>query len=249
MNNIVRINQPLVLNITNTVTINDIANILATIGASPMMSSSQAEIEELLHIVKACNGSLVVNIGTLNADQIRLIEIAVKFANEMGVRVVLDPVGSGASKLRTDTAKKLLNNFKIEVVRGNYNEIQSLLDIEIESKGVDSISGSDETLALNFAKTYKTIVLISGETDFLSDGIKTEKISGGSSYLPQISGTGCILTSVVGAYIASSDNVYDGTKQALEHVLRASEEAEKQAESIIEFKIQFFKYMERISYE
>lgn len=249
MKNIVRVNGPLVLNITNLVTINDIANVLTMIGASPMMSNSIEEASELLQIVKVCKGALVVNIGTINKAQAELIEEAVKIANEIGVKVVLDPVGAGASSIRTNTAKRLLSNYKIDVVRGNYNEISALIDLEIESKGVDSINGTDATVALSFAKKYNTIVLISGETDYLSDGLTVESITGGSNYLPQISGTGCMLTSIVGSYIAASDDSLAATKLALLHVLNASEKAEVDTSSIIEFKMNWFKHMELISYE
>lgn len=249
MNNRVRVNQPLVLNITNLVTINDIANVLTYIGASPMMSSSIDEVEELLQIVKVCNGSLVVNIGTINKVQAEIIECAVKAANQIGVKVVLDPVGAGASEIRTNTAKKLLNEYKIDVVRGNYNEISALIDLEIESRGVDSITGDDHTIATNFAAKYSTTVLISGQIDYLSDGVRTESISGGSQYLPQISGTGCMLTSIVGAYVATGEDNFELTKAALLHVLKASEIAEQEVSSIIEFKNNWFKQMELISYE
>lgn len=249
MKNLVRTNGPLVLNITNLVTINDIANILTTIGASPMMSNSIDEINELMQIVKQCDGSLVVNIGTISSEQVKLIEVAVRVANEIGVKVILDPVGAGASSIRTNTAKRLLENYDIEVVRGNYNEISALIDLEIQSKGVDSINGNDETVATSFATKYDTIVLISGKTDYLSDGNTVEAISGGSSYLPQISGTGCMLTSIVGAYVAVSDDTLSATKKALLHVLEASEKAEVGVSSIIQFKINWFKYMELISNE
>lgn len=249
MNNKVRSNSPLVLNITNLVTINDIANVLTMIGASPMMTGSIDEIEELMNVVKACNGALVVNIGTIDTKQIELIYAGVKTANKIGVKVVLDPVGAGASKLRTNTAKRILETCKIDVVRGNYNEISALLDIDIESCGVDSINGSDETIALQFAQRYHTVVLISGKVDYLSDGQSIKCISGGSAYLPQITGTGCMLSAICGAYIATFDDTLAATKAALLHVLKASEQAELESTSIIEFKQNWFKYMELISYE
>lgn len=249
MKNIVRSNGPLVLNITNVVTINDVANILTYIGASPMMTNSKDEVIELLDIVKMCNGSLVINIGTVDSIQAELMFEAVKIANEIGVKVVLDPVGAGASLMRTNIAKELLQNYHIEVVRGNYNEISALIDIEIDSKGVDSIKGEDISVATKFANEYQTIVLISGEVDYLSDGKTTEAISGGSHYLPQISGTGCMLTSIVGAYVAASDNSLEATKAALLHVLDASEAAANNADSIIQFKHNWFKQMELVSYE
>lgn len=248
MNKQIRENHPLILNITNTVTINDIANVLTIIGASPMMSNAIEEVEELIDIVKICTGALVVNIGTLDNKQMELIDCALSYANKIGVKVVLDPVGAGASQFRTAYIKKILTNYKVDVVRGNYNEISALLDIDIESRGVDSVNGNDQTLALKFAQKYHTVVLISGLVDYLSDGHSVECITGGSKYLPQITGTGCMLSAICGAYIAVSDDHLFAVKAALNHVLEASEKAELEVQSIIDFKHHWFKYMELIAY-
>lgn len=249
MNKLIRKNAPLVLNITNFVTVNDIANVLTMIGASPMMTNEISEIEELLMIVKKCNGALVINIGTLDQTQSQLITKAVQFANQINVPVVIDPVGAGASRFRTEFVQKLLATNKIGIVRGNYNEIAALLDQPIDAQGVDSISGDDQFIALKLAQKYNTVVLVSGVVDYLSDGQTVEKISGGSCYLPQISGTGCMLTAICGAYLAVTNNGRTAAQKALLHVLTASERAEQDSNSIIEFKQNWFKHLELISYE
>lgn len=249
MNKLIREKAPLILNITNNVTVNDIANVLTMVGASPMMTNAIDEIEDLLTIVQKCDGVLVVNIGTLDRNQAQLITKAVALANRMNVPVIVDPVGAGASKFRTEFAKQLLATSKIALVRGNYNEISALLGFDIDAHGVDSISGSDQTIALQFAQKYNTVVLISGLVDYLSDGIVVECITGGSAYLPQISGTGCMLTALCGAYLAVVNNPLTAAKLALQHVLLASERAEQDGKSIMQFKQQWFKHMELITYE
>lgn len=244
--NKVKISNPLVINITNNVTIESVANILTTIGASPIMTNSIEEIGELLLIAKNVRGSLVINIGTLDSVQIELMKEACKIANELDVKIVLDPVGSGASELRTNTARSLLETYKVDVVRGNYSEILSLLDVENNTKGVDSISGNSTAIAIEFSKRYNTTVLISGKQDIIAKGEKYEIINGGSDYLPKISGTGCMLSSIVAAYLACYPSV-EACKYALDHVLRASEIAEVNVSSIIEFRIEWFKQMEMMA--
>lgn len=244
--NKVKVSNPLVINITNNVTIESVANILTTIGASPIMTNSIEEIGELLLIAKNVGGSLVINIGTVDRVQIELMKEACKIANKLDVKIVLDPVGSGASTLRTKTAKMLLETYKVDVVRGNYSEILSLLDVENNTKGVDSISGNSTTTAIEFSKKYKTTVLISGKQDIIANCEKYEIINGGSGYLPKISGTGCMLSAIVAAYLTCYPSV-EACSLALNHVLNASEVADQNVSSIIEFRIEWFKQMELIT--
>ncbi|MFV0288729.1 MAG: hydroxyethylthiazole kinase [Mycoplasmatales bacterium] len=244
--NKVQAKSPLVINITNKVTILDIANILTTIGASPIMTNDKREVKELLTIAKAVGGALVINIGTLDEKQIELMKEAVKVANELEVKVILDPVGAGASKLRTNTALDLLTNYKIDIIRGNFSEINSLIGNEGQTKGVDSITGTNSEIAKICANKYQVTVLISGKVDFFSNGKIVEEISGGSAYLPKISGTGCMLSSIIGAYAAVMDND-EACKQGLKHVLQASEKAQKDVSNIIDFKIAWFREMENLA--
>ncbi len=136
-----------------------------------------------------------------------------------------------------------MTEYKIDIVRGNFSEISNLIDANVLTKGVDSIAGDDSSVAKICAQKYNVHTLISGEKDFYSDGEVVREFIGGSSYLPKISGTGCMLTAIIGAYAAVGDN-QDAIKCALEYVLQASEKAEETAGSIIEFKMNWFKEME-----
>lgn len=245
-----RKNSPLVINLTNTVTINDVANILISIGSSPIMSEDIREANDLLEIAKTTNGVLVINIGTMNITQEQQMLEFVKIANEKDVKVILDPVGSGASEIRTNLSLKLLNEYKIHIVRGNFSEINSLMGSEQFTKGVDSLENNDKLLARKFSDKFKTAVLISGKDDFLATPTQDYKfINRGSSYLPKISGTGCMLSAIVAAYSTIHNCRLEAMKDALSHVFSASELAEKESNSTIEFKVNFFKYMEMIKDE
>lgn len=244
MKSLVREKNPLVINITNYVTINDIANILTTIGASPIMTHEIEEAEELLNICKFTGGALVVNIGTINKLQREQILKAVKIANELDIKVILDPVGAGASEYRTSICMELLTNFKIDIIRGNFSEISALYGNAEVTRGVDGRESNDEDLAYNFARKFDVVTVISGKDDYIANEDQTLKIENrGSSYLPKISGTGCMLTSIVGAYAAVYDN-FEAAKLALTHMLDSSEKAEVNASSIIEFRFNLFKEME-----
>ncbi len=244
-NNLVRKLHPLVVNITNQVTINDVANILTLIGASPIMTSEKKEAADLLKIIKNSVGSLVVNIGTINDLQRCHILEAVKIANKLEVKVILDPVGAGASRYRTDICLELLTNYKINIVRGNFSEINALYGANEVTRGVDSVEVNDYELALKFAKKFGVVTVISGRDDFIADSRQQIVIKNrGCDMLPKISGTGCMLTSIIGAYAAVYNEI-DAAKLALEHLLTASEVAGVCSESVIEFKNNLFKEVEK----
>ncbi len=245
MNNLVREKNPLVINITNIVTVNDIANMMITIGASPIMTTEIDESQDLLNIAKAVGGALVVNIGTINKSQKEHIFHAVKIANELGIKVILDPVGAGASEIRTNTSLQLLKDFKIDIIRGNFSEINSLYGSNEMTKGVDSADISDKDLALKFAKQFNVTTVISGKDDYISDGKSLKCIENkGSNLLPKISGTGCMLTAIIGAYAGVYNN-FEACEKALNHLLTASERAEKSCNSTAEFRWNLFSEMEK----
>ncbi len=245
MNNLVREKKPLVINITNIVTVNDIANMLVTIGASPIMTTEIDESQDLLNIAKAVGGSLVINIGTINKVQKEHIFKAVKIANELGIKVILDPVGAGASAIRTNTSLELLKNFKIDIIRGNFSEINALYGSSETTKGVDSSETSDKDLALKFAKHFDVTTVISGKDDYISNGEQLIVIENrGSHLLPKISGTGCMLTAMTGAYAGVYENL-EACEKALNHMLSASEKAEKNSNSVAEFRWNLFSEMEK----
>lgn len=242
--NKIKAKNPLVINLTNNVTINDIANMLSMINASPIMSSEIAEIKELLNIAQLMNGSLVINIGTVTKVQAQLMKKAATIASNFGIPIVLDPVGAGASAFRTDLCRELLSDNKITVVRGNFSEIGALIDAEVKSKGVDSVATTEPKFAQILAKKYNTTVLMSGKIDYLADATNFQIIKGGSDLLPRISGTGCMLSAMVGAFVAVYPPLV-ACEKALDVMLKASEIAETKAKLVPEFKFQLMNEIAR----
>jgi len=215
-------NTPLVHNITNYVTVNDCANVLLACGGSPIMADDVEEVEEIVSISSA----LVLNIGTLNSRVIESMIKAGKKANELNIPVILDPVGAGASKLRTDTAFRLLNEVKFAVVRGNMSEIKALGNTDAKgARGVDadvadSINEENLTEVIEYIKLLSErmslVVAVTGAIDIVSDGTKTYIIRNGHPMMGKISGTGCMLSSTIGAYCgANKDNIIDATAAAV----------------------------------
>jgi hydroxyethylthiazole kinase len=218
----VKNNTPLVHNITNYVTVNDCANILLACGGSPIMADDIEEVEEIVSISSA----LVINIGTLNSRTIESMIKAGKKANELNIPVILDPVGVGASSLRTDTANKLLNEIKFAVVRGNISEIKALGITDAKgAKGVDadladSINEENLDEVVEYIKSLSeklsSVVAVTGAIDIVSDSKKTYIIRNGHPMMGKISGTGCMLSSIIGAYCgANKDNIIDATAAAV----------------------------------
>jgi hydroxyethylthiazole kinase len=195
----VREKKPLVHHITNYVTVNDCANIVLALGGSPVMADAIEEVEEMVSIASA----LVINIGTLNSTKVEAMLKAGKRANEIGIPVVLDPVGVGATPYRKEAALKLLKEIKFSVVRGNLAEIKTLSGMNALLKGVDSeeaVSDDVKSIAKNLAAKLKSIIVISGEVDYVSDGMKVISIKNGHRMLTDVTGTGCMSTSLIGVY-------------------------------------------------
>ena len=202
---------PLIHNITNYVTVNDCANIVLACGASPIMSDDQSEVEEITTIC----GGLNINIGTLNKRTIESMFLAGKRANALSHPVVLDPVGAGASKLRTETAQKLLEEVKFTVIRGNISEVKTLASGSGTTKGVDAdvadkVSEENLDSAVAFAKAFAekmgAVVAITGAIDIVADGKKAYCIRNGHPMMSSITGTGCQLSSLTAAFIAANQN-------------------------------------------
>lgn len=205
----VRAKTPLVHNITNYVTVNDCANILLACGASPIMSDDPEEVEEITSIC----GGLNINIGTLNGQTIESMFLAGGRANELEHPVLLDPVGAGASELRTDTALDLLEEVKFAAVRGNISEIITLAYGNGTTKGVDAdeedqlnASNRDSVIrfAREFAEEYETVVAITGATDVITDGRRVCLIQNGHPMMSRITGTGCMLSAMTTAFLAAN---------------------------------------------
>lgn len=201
--------RPLVHNITNYVTVNDCANILLACGGSPIMSDDIAEVEE---ITALCSG-LNINIGTLNSRTIPSMLAAGKKANGLGLPVVLDPVGAGASKLRTETALKLLDEVRFAVIRGNISEIKTLAAGSGTTKGVDADSAdvvAEENLesVCQFVKDFSArtgaVVAVTGAIDIVSDSKTAYCIYNGQPMMGSVTGTGCQLSAMTAAYAAAN---------------------------------------------
>ena len=200
----IRKKSPLVHNITNFVVMNSSANILLAIGASPVMAHCISEVSEMTSLADA----LVLNIGTLDEDWVASMIRAAKTANAKGIPVVLDPVGAGATRLRSEMTKKIMSEVKISVLRGNASEIFSLASDEVKTRGVDSSLSVNDTV-IDAAKTIalekNCIIAISGPNDMITDGQRTFRVSNGQPIMTRVTGIGCGLTAVVAAFCAVAD--------------------------------------------
>jgi hydroxyethylthiazole kinase len=200
----IRERKPLVHQITNYVVMNETANATLALGALPVMAHAIEEVEEMVGLA----GALVLNIGTLSPQWIEAMVLAGRAANERGVPIVLDPVGAGATRYRTDTARGLLAELDIAVLRGNAGEIATLVGVEAEVRGVESIAAGGEAaqLARAAGDTLGLVASVTGAVDHVSDGERMVAISNGHELLAAVSGTGCMSTAITGAFLAASPN-------------------------------------------
>lgn len=226
--------------ITNSVTINDCANAVLAIGGSPFMAEDAEELEEVVTIADV----LVINIGKLSKEQINSMNISAEVANRTKTPIVLDPVGVGVTKLRNKTTLDLIENYNMTAIRGNISEIKAIaklvgvIDENNTAKGVD-VNIDDiitkENLAANgeiikeLANKLDTTILASGPIDILSDGETTIAIDNGDDMMPLITGSGCMLSSIVGSCIGGS-NPLDGTLVAILAMNIAGEKARAKVE-------------------
>ena len=196
----VRERHPLVHHITNYVTVNDCANITICAGGSPVMADAREEVEEMAAVA----GALVLNIGTLNMALVESMIAAGRMANERKIPVVLDPVGAGATRLRTESALRLLDEISVTILKGNAGEIGVLAGAEAQVRGVDSrgMTGDPVTIARNFARTAGITVVVTGATDIVTDGRRVLLVENGDPMMGRISGTGCMAASVIGVFAA-----------------------------------------------
>ncbi len=221
MSKTVREKCPLIHNITNYVTVNDCANVLLACGASPIMSDDKNEAEEITTIC----GGLNINIGTLNERTIESMLIAGKKANKLNHPVVLDPVGAGASHLRTDTALKLINEIKFTVIRGNISEIKALAGTSYATQGVDANIAdkiTDENIEnsicfiKDFSKKTGAIIVVTGAIDIVCDSKKAYIIRNGHPMMSSVTGTGCMLSAITAAYVtANPDSLLEAAAVAV----------------------------------
>ncbi len=241
----VRENRPLVHHITNYVTVNDCANITLCAGGAPVMAEAPEEAAEMAAIA----GALVLNIGTLNAVQVESMILAGRMANERKIPVILDPVGAGATRYRTETTRRLLEELEVTVLKGNAGEIGIVAGVEATVRGVDShgMSGDPLTIARELAESLGCTVAISGATDIVTNGRKTFLVENGHPRMGSISGTGCMVASVTGAFCAESKDTVAATAAAFAALGLSGEHAAELACGPLSFKVGLFDALANLS--
>lgn len=243
----IRSNSPLVHNITNYVVMNNTANALLALGASPVMAHAVDEVEEMANIAS----SLVLNMGTLSEKWIDAMLKAGNTASERGIPVVFDPVGVGATSYRNKAAGLIIEKCKPTVIRGNASEIMALTNENIKTKGVDSTTSSDSALdsAKLLAKETNSVVVISGAEDFVTDGKIVISLRNGSPLMPKVTGMGCTSTAIIGAFAAVNENTLEATANAMAVMSIAGEIAAEKSEGPGTLQLHILDILHNISEE
>ncbi len=249
----IRQKSPLVHNITNFVVMNNTANALLAIGASPVMAHAEEEVSDMAAIAS----SLVINIGTLSPSWIRAMHQAAAKAKERHIPIVLDPVGAGATPFRTETVQALLKTAAPSIIRGNGSEIMALGQAlhqtrnndQATTKGVDSTSGSDQALdaARVLNQTYGSAVCITGETDYILSADTVLEVKNGHEMMPRVTGLGCTASAVCGAFAAVNEDPQKAAAHAMVVMGIAGEMAAKEAKGPGSLQMHFIDALYRIS--
>jgi len=223
----IRQKAPLVHNITNFVVMNNTANALLALGASPVMAHAAEEVEDMVNIASA----LVINIGTLSASWIAAMHKAAARAKTQSIPIVLDPVGAGATPFRTDTVQALLKTAAPAIIRGNGSEIMALHQAGTPTKGVDSTSGADQAVeAAKFLnQTFGSAVCITGETDYILSGERIFMVKNGHPMMPRVTGLGCTASAICGAFAAVNEDAAKAAAHAMVIMGIAGEMAAQEA--------------------
>jgi hydroxyethylthiazole kinase len=209
----IREKSPLVHNITNFVVMNNTANALLALGASPVMAHAEEEVEDMVSIA----GALVINIGTLNPSWVAAMKQAMLKAREKGVPVVFDPVGAGATPYRSRTVTGLLSAATPAVIRGNASEINALVFSGAKTKGVDSTVSSDSAAgsARSLSGIYGCVVSLSGETDYIVQGQDLARVLNGHPLMPRVTGLGCTATALIAAFATVNPSAFAAAAHAM----------------------------------
>lgn len=233
----IRENSPLVHNITNYVVMNNTANALLAIGASPVMAHAVEEVEDIVSI----SSSLVINMGTLSEKWVEAMILAAKKAAQLEKPVVFDPVGVGASPYRSQVAKQIIKAATPTIIRGNASEIMALAQIATTTKGVDSTASAEDAVeaGIQLSKSLDTTVIISGEVDFVITQEEITKITGGSDLMPKITGMGCTATSIVGACLAVEKDAHQAGCGAMQIMAIAGSQADELSNGPGSFQMNF----------
>lgn len=234
----IRQEQPLIHCIANIVVANFQANGLLALGASPVMADA---IEESAQIA-AISGATVLNIGTLKQETVDTIILAGKSAQQHGVPIVLDPVGAGATDFRKRSVKHILDEVNVTLIRCNAGELAAIAGVAWTAKGVDAGEGDAdiEEIAKKIALQYNCLVAVSGPTDLVTDGEKVASIAGGHPFMTRITGAGCLLSAVTGAFLSVAPNAqFEAVTTALTFYKKVGENAAKNAKGPGDFAVQF----------
>lgn len=229
--------RPLVHNITNFVVMNFTANVLLAAGASPVMAHADNEVADMVALSKA----LVLNIGTLDDAWVAAMLRAGNKANELGVPIILDPVGAGATPLRTAVSKRILNDVRVSLLRGNASEILALAGSAAQTKGVESTDSMTAALeqAGALAREWGVPVAITGERDYITDGARILRVANGHPLMTSVTGTGCGVTAVIGAFLAVESDPVAAAAAALAYYGLAGQLAAADAPGPGTFMVRF----------
>lgn len=239
-----RIKNPLVLHYTNEVTINDCANITIAIGGSPLMSYSREEVGEIIPLAS----SVVINIGTMGTEKLDLFLEAGILANKNNKPVVLDPVGCFATSTRLNFTKKLLENIKFAVIKGNLSEINTIGGLVGKGQGVDSEEGNvDENFVKNLAKELNCVIVVTGKQDVVTDGEVLITIDNGVELLKCVSGTGCMTSSLIASFLGSGANSLDSALYGVLSMGISGELAKPKSEGFGSFKVNLIDEVSNLS--
>ena len=231
--------KPLVHQITNYVVMNETANATLALGALPVMAHAREEVEEMV----ALAGALVINIGTLSPHWVDAMLAAGKAANGVGVPVVLDPVGAGATSYRTKTARRILDEVDVAVLRGNAGEVATLLGVAAEVRGVESMAVVDDPaqLAREAARRLGLVASVTGPVDHVSDGERGLAVSNGHELLGAVSGTGCMSSAITGCFLAAKrDGPLEAAAEAFAAFGVAGEDAARDAKGPGTFHVNLY---------
>ncbi|MEN6374272.1 MAG: hydroxyethylthiazole kinase [Smithella sp.] len=223
----IRQKAPVIHNITNYVVMNNTANALLALGASPVMAHAVEEVEEMVNISSA----LVINIGTLSESWISSMLKAAAQAKKNGIPVIIDPVGAGATTYRTKTARDLVGGNPPTIIRGNASEIMALSDDKTRTKGVDSAAASDAAIvaAQNLSEIYKCVVCVSGAVDYVVEGRQIIRVMNGHPLMTRVTGLGCTASALCGAFAAVEKSILAATTKAMAVMGIAGEMAAEKA--------------------
>ena len=224
---LVRQKSPLIHNITNYVVMNNTANALLAIGASPVMAHALDEVSEMVSIASA----LVLNIGTLEPQWVEAMLIAGKTALSRNIPVIFDPVGAGATAYRTKACNQIISVCKPSIIRGNASEIMALCNTGTQTKGVDSTNSSELALGLakELAKETGAVVVVSGQTDYITDGLNVDTVKNGSPMMERVTGMGCTATAIIAALASVNSNMLEAATHGMAIMGIAGEIAAKKS--------------------